>query len=155
MLLVLSALLEKSDRVILSDPHYVCYPNFIQFVQGVPVTVPVDEEDGFQYRPEAIEKKIGGTLPNKVLSLIPKLDPLEQVQTYLQLMKYVYPQLKAIELTAPKGGLIQIYMDLTKDERRRDEETECLDREESLCADFFFEAPDQSLQDAIRFFDEV
>ena len=58
MLLVLSALLEKGDQVILSDPHYACYPNFIQFVQGVPVTVPVYEEDGFQYRPEAFGKKI-------------------------------------------------------------------------------------------------
>ncbi|MFB0546394.1 MAG: pyridoxal phosphate-dependent aminotransferase [Anaerolineae bacterium] len=58
MLLIFSALLEKGDQVIISDPRYACYPNFIRFVQGVPVTVPVYEEDGFQYRPEAIEKKI-------------------------------------------------------------------------------------------------
>ena len=30
--LVFSALLEKDDQVIVSDPHYACYPNFIQFV---------------------------------------------------------------------------------------------------------------------------
>ncbi|GAB6904467.1 putative aspartate aminotransferase 2 [Desulfosarcina cetonica] len=53
-----AALLEAGDEVILSDPHYACYPNFIKFVGGVPVTVPVFEEDGFQYRPEAIEQKI-------------------------------------------------------------------------------------------------
>ena len=58
MFLIFSALLEKGDEVIISDPHYACYPNFIRFVQGVPVTVPVYEEDGFQYRPEAIEEKI-------------------------------------------------------------------------------------------------
>jgi len=58
MLLIFSALLEKGDQVILSDPHYACYPNFIRFVQGIPVTVPVYEEDGFQYRPEAIKRKI-------------------------------------------------------------------------------------------------
>lgn len=58
MLLIFSVLLEKGDQVIISDPHYACYPNFIRFVQGVPVTVPVYEEDGFQYRPEAIKKKI-------------------------------------------------------------------------------------------------
>jgi aspartate/methionine/tyrosine aminotransferase len=58
MFLIFSALLEKGDQVIISDPHYACYPNFIRFVQGVPVTVPVYEEDGFQYRPEAIESKI-------------------------------------------------------------------------------------------------
>jgi aspartate/methionine/tyrosine aminotransferase len=56
--LVFSALLEKDDQVIVSDPHYACYPNFIKFVQGMPVTVPVYEEDGFQFRPELIKKKI-------------------------------------------------------------------------------------------------
>jgi aspartate/methionine/tyrosine aminotransferase len=58
MLLLFSALLEKGDQVIISDPHYACYPNIIKFVQGMPVTVPVYEEDGFQYRPEAIKEKI-------------------------------------------------------------------------------------------------
>jgi len=58
MFLIFSALLEKGDEVIISDPHYACYPNFIKFVQAVPVMVPVYEEDGFQYRPEAIKTKI-------------------------------------------------------------------------------------------------
>ncbi len=53
-----AALLEAGDEVILSDPHYACYPNFIKFNGGVPVTVPVLEEDGFQYRPEAIQAKL-------------------------------------------------------------------------------------------------
>ncbi|MGD9287644.1 MAG: pyridoxal phosphate-dependent aminotransferase [Desulfobacterales bacterium] len=56
--LLFSALLEKNDQVIISDPHYACYPNFIKFVQGQPVTVRVYEEDGFQYRPESIQKKM-------------------------------------------------------------------------------------------------
>jgi aspartate/methionine/tyrosine aminotransferase len=51
--LVFAALLEKDDEVIISDPHYACYPNFIRFVQGLPVTVPVYEADGFQYRTQA------------------------------------------------------------------------------------------------------
>jgi aspartate/methionine/tyrosine aminotransferase len=58
MLLMFAALLEKGDEVIISDPGYACYPNFIKFVEGVPVTVPVYEEDGFQYRPEVIAEKI-------------------------------------------------------------------------------------------------
>jgi aspartate/methionine/tyrosine aminotransferase len=58
MFVMFSALLEKGDQVIISDPHYACYPNFIRFVQGEPVTIPVYEEDGFQYRPEVIEEKI-------------------------------------------------------------------------------------------------
>ena len=58
MFVMFAALLEIQDEVIISDPHYACYPNFIKFMQGIPVTVPVYEEDGFQYRPEEIEKKI-------------------------------------------------------------------------------------------------
>ncbi len=58
MFLLFAALLEPGDEVIISDPHYACYPNFIKFVEGRVVTVPVYEEDGFQYRPEAIRDKI-------------------------------------------------------------------------------------------------
>jgi len=56
--MIFSALLEPADQVIISDPHYACYPNFIRFVQGEVVTVPVFEEDGFQLRPAEIQKKI-------------------------------------------------------------------------------------------------
>jgi len=56
--MIFSALLEAGDQVIISDPHYACYPNFIRFVQGEPITVPVFEDDAFQYRPEAIKEKI-------------------------------------------------------------------------------------------------
>jgi (5-formylfuran-3-yl)methyl phosphate transaminase len=58
ILLVFSALLDPGDEVVISDPHYACYPNFIRFVQGVPVRVSVFEEDGFQFRPEAIRAKL-------------------------------------------------------------------------------------------------
>jgi (5-formylfuran-3-yl)methyl phosphate transaminase len=56
--MLFAALLEAGDQVILSDPHYACYPNFVNFVQGRVVTVPVFEEDGFQYRPEAIAERL-------------------------------------------------------------------------------------------------
>jgi len=58
ILLIFSALLEPGDQVIISDPHYACYPNFIKFLQGEPVAIPVYEKDGFQNRPETIKKKI-------------------------------------------------------------------------------------------------
>ena len=58
MFLLFAALLEAGDEVIVSDPRYACYSNFIKFLEGVPVPVPVHEEDGFQYRPEAIQEKI-------------------------------------------------------------------------------------------------
>ena len=58
MLLLFAALVEAGDEVILSDPAYACYPNYIRFAQGMPVTVPVYEEDAFQYRPEAVRQRI-------------------------------------------------------------------------------------------------
>ncbi len=59
MFMVFSALLEPGQEIIISDPHYACYPNFIRFAQGEPVEIRVYEEEGFQYYPEEIRKHIG------------------------------------------------------------------------------------------------
>jgi aspartate/methionine/tyrosine aminotransferase len=58
MLLVFSALLERGEEIILPDPYYACYPNFIRYVDGQPVFMPVNEEDAFKYRPADIKKHI-------------------------------------------------------------------------------------------------
>jgi len=58
LFLTFAAMLEKGEEVIISDPHYACYPNFITLMEGVPVPVKVFEEQGFQYTPQAIEEKI-------------------------------------------------------------------------------------------------
>lgn len=59
MLLVFGHLLDPGDEVVLSDPYYACYPNFIRYAEGRPVYVGTTEEDGFQYHPEAIRERIG------------------------------------------------------------------------------------------------
>jgi len=59
MLLLFSALLESGQEIILSDPHYACYDNFISFVGGAPRRVPVRAEEGFQFRPEEIKAALG------------------------------------------------------------------------------------------------
>jgi aspartate/methionine/tyrosine aminotransferase len=59
MLLLFGHLLDPGDEVVLSDPYYACYPNFIRYAEGVPVTVDGREEDGFQYRPAAIAERLG------------------------------------------------------------------------------------------------
>jgi len=59
MWLAFSAMLEPGDEVILSDPHYACYPNIVQFCGGVPVNVDVLEEDAFQFRPHAVRGRLG------------------------------------------------------------------------------------------------
>ncbi|MEI8112809.1 MAG: pyridoxal phosphate-dependent aminotransferase [Bacteroidia bacterium] len=58
ILMVLYALCNPEDEIILSDPGYACYPNFISLSGAKMVKVPVYEEDGFQYRPENISAAI-------------------------------------------------------------------------------------------------
>ena len=58
ILMVLFALCNPDDEIILSDPGYACYPNFISLSGAKMVKVPVYEEDGFQYRPENIRPAI-------------------------------------------------------------------------------------------------
>jgi len=60
MLILFGAILEAGDEVIMSDPHYACYPNFIDFLGGCSVKVPVFEDDGFQLHVEAVKKEISG-----------------------------------------------------------------------------------------------
>ena len=58
MLISFASLLGPGDEIIVSNPYYACYPNFIRFVQAEPVFVDVLEEDGFQFREEEIQKRI-------------------------------------------------------------------------------------------------
>jgi (5-formylfuran-3-yl)methyl phosphate transaminase len=59
MLLLFLSLLEPRDEVILSNPYYACYPNFVRMAEGNPIFVNVREEEGFQYRPEEIRLLLG------------------------------------------------------------------------------------------------
>jgi len=55
MLLLFSLLLEEGDELILPDPGYACYPNFVQFAGGVPVKLRTLAQNGFQPLPEEVE----------------------------------------------------------------------------------------------------
>ena len=58
MFLLFSVLLQAGDEVILSNPYYACYPNFVTFSEGAPVYVDVLESEGYQFRSEAIRERI-------------------------------------------------------------------------------------------------
>ncbi len=58
MLLTYLAMLDRGDRVLMTDPCYACYPNFVRSCHGEPVRLPVGEEDGFQYDPERVKDNI-------------------------------------------------------------------------------------------------
>jgi aspartate/methionine/tyrosine aminotransferase len=59
MLLLFGHLLDPGDEVVMSNPYYACYPNFIRYADGVPVEVDTTESDGFQLRPEGIRAALG------------------------------------------------------------------------------------------------
>ena len=58
MLLMMLAILDPDDEVIVSNPRYACYSNFIQAVGGKMTEVQTDPADGFQYRVEAIRAAV-------------------------------------------------------------------------------------------------
>ena len=58
LFMLFSTLLDPGDEIIISDPHYPCYQNFANFLNARPVFVDVYQDEGFQLRPEEIEKKI-------------------------------------------------------------------------------------------------
>lgn len=58
ILLVLSALLDPGSELVLSDPHYACYPNFVRFLDGVPVFVEASAKEGFQVNPGDVQRAL-------------------------------------------------------------------------------------------------
>ena len=58
MLLLFGALLDPGDEVIISDPCYPAYPNYVSFLGGVPVPVRVRAEDAFRFRPDEVRDAI-------------------------------------------------------------------------------------------------
>lgn len=92
ILLVLGSIIESGDEVIISNPGYACYANFIKFAQGKVVEIPVFADNGFQYAPDEIAQKItnktkaifinspmnptGNLLSSSVMKKISALGPL-------------------------------------------------------------------------------
>ncbi len=58
MLLLFGSLLDPGDEVIVADPCYPAYPNYIEFLGGVARRVPARASDGFAMRPDEIRAAI-------------------------------------------------------------------------------------------------
>lgn len=54
MLTLFSALIEAGEEVIISDPHYACYPAFILSACGKPALAPTRAENGFAPEADAV-----------------------------------------------------------------------------------------------------
>jgi aspartate/methionine/tyrosine aminotransferase len=59
MLLLFMGLLEPGDEVIMANPRYACYPNFVEGVGGRPRFIYTREDNGFALEPEPVVKAIG------------------------------------------------------------------------------------------------
>ncbi|MBO4370264.1 MAG: pyridoxal phosphate-dependent aminotransferase [Paludibacteraceae bacterium] len=58
ILLAMILLCNDESEVILSNPGYACYSNFVLAAHGKPVYVPLSADDGFQYKIADIQSKI-------------------------------------------------------------------------------------------------
>ena len=58
LLFAMLAILDHGDEVIISNPRYPCYQNFILAAGGKIKEVTTYPEEGFQYRPNDIKKKL-------------------------------------------------------------------------------------------------
>ncbi len=58
MLLLFGTLLDPGDEVLIPDPCYPAYPNYVAFLGGVPIRVRTVPEDGFRFDMEAVRSAI-------------------------------------------------------------------------------------------------
>ncbi len=59
LLLAMLTVLNPDDEILITDPHYACYPQIISVARGVAKKIPVYESDGYQVDPAEIRKNIG------------------------------------------------------------------------------------------------
>ncbi len=53
--LVTSVLINPGESVLMADPGYPCNRHFVELVEGIPVTIPVGPETGYQLTAERVE----------------------------------------------------------------------------------------------------
>src|SRR5262245_4910815 len=56
LLLVMALLVNRDDRILLSDPGYPCTRHFVRVLEGEPVGIPVGPESGYQLTAALIER---------------------------------------------------------------------------------------------------
>jgi aminotransferase len=73
LFLIMEALLDPGDEILVPDPRYTSYDQAIEHAGGVSVTVPTDPEDAFDLRAERLEPFI--TERTKALLLVTPSNP--------------------------------------------------------------------------------
>ncbi len=107
-LMAMGALVDPGDEVIVTDPGYPCYQNFIRFFGGVPKPVKIHENERFELDPEQLEKAITGKTRMVVLNSPANPTGQQISATALQRIADVVLQRKGIWVVSD-----EIYAELT------------------------------------------
>jgi len=90
-MLILAGLIAQGDEVLLSDPGYPCYPNFVRLFGGEPRLVPVGAESNFQLNAETLArhwtaKSRGAVMasPSNPTGTLADADTLRDIGAFLQ-----------------------------------------------------------------------
>jgi aspartate/methionine/tyrosine aminotransferase len=113
LLLLFTALLAAGDEVVLADPHYACYPNFVRYAEAVPVYVPTRETEGWALDPAAVRERLSAR--TRAVMLNSPANPTGAVMTGAQLAA-----LAEVAEQAPAGAWLvsdEIYHGLSYGER--------------------------------------
>lgn len=79
LFLVIQALIEPGDEILLPDPRYTSYDEAIELAGGRMVLVPTREEEAFDFDPEEVEKRL--TPASKVLLIVTPSNPTAGIVT--------------------------------------------------------------------------
>lgn len=105
--LVMRAVCEEGDEILVPDPGYVSYFPCVQLAGGTPVAVPCSQENGFILTPEALEKVI--TPKTKALVMPYPNNPTGGIMTKEQL-EAIVPVIEKHDLLVISD---EIYAELT------------------------------------------
>jgi aspartate/methionine/tyrosine aminotransferase len=66
--LIFSTILNPGEEVIITDPGYPCYKNYVNFFGGKPVFLPIFEKDGFDFDIEKLKQLINSETKTIILN---------------------------------------------------------------------------------------
>ena len=96
--IVLAALLDPGDEILLADPYYNSYATMLHYLDAKLVAVPTSAADGFQIDPDEFERRI--TPRTKAIALLTPNNPTGTV--------YAQDRLEAIGRIAERTGVYVI-----------------------------------------------
>ncbi len=126
---VMASIVDRGDEVIITKPHYSCYPNFVRFFGGKPVKIELDRE--FEIDVEVLKEKI-----NKKTKAIIINTPMNPTGTYFsdKNMKDICEVAEDYDIYVISD---EIYSKLTFDRKRSPSVLEHLSTNKAIMLDGF------------------